>query len=64
MPALAPVERGSEPNGVAVELGVDVWLTAAAVAEEVVVVEDEVEDEVDVVDEDEVALGAELSVEE
>ena len=65
MPALAPVERGSELNGVAVELGVEVWLTAAAVTE-VVVVEEEVDDnEVEVVDvEVDVVVGAELAVEE
>jgi hypothetical protein len=80
MPALAPIERGPELNGVTVELGVDVWLTAAAVAAVVVVVEDEVDDdeaevvddEVEVVDDEvevvdaeaEVVVGSELAVEE
>lgn len=66
MPTLAPIERGSELNGVTVELGVDVWLTAAAVAAVVVVVEDEVDDdEVEVVDaEAEAVVGSELAVKE
>ena len=66
MPTLAPDETGSELNGAAVELGVGVWLTASAVAEVGVVVEDDVDDDVAVlVDaEAEVVVGAELAVEE
>lgn len=64
MPDLAPVERGSELNGVTVGLGLEVWLTAAAVAEVTVVIDDEVDvDEVDVV-ELEVVVAAELAVKE
>jgi hypothetical protein len=67
MPTLAPIERGSELNGVTVGLGVDVWLNAAAaaaVAAVVVVLEDEVDDnEVEVVDaEAEAVVGSELAV--
>jgi UbiD family decarboxylase len=63
IPALAPIDNESELNGVAVELGLESWLTAAAVAE-VIVVEDDVDvGEVEVV-EVELVVMAEPAVEE
>jgi hypothetical protein len=61
MPALAPIERGSELNAVTVELGAEVWLTAAAVEEVVVVVDEVDDDEVEVADV-EVEVVVELAV--
>jgi hypothetical protein len=63
IPALAPVERGSELNGVAVELGLEVWLTEAAVAD-VVMVEDGVDDDDMEAMELEAVVTAEPAVEE
>ena len=62
IPALAPIDKESELNGVAVELGLEVWLTAAAVTE-VIEVEDDVDDEMEVV-EVELVVMAEPAVEE
>ena len=62
IPALAPIDKESEPNGVAVELGLEVWPTAAAVTE-VIEVDDNVDDEVEVV-EVELVIMAEPAVEE
>jgi hypothetical protein len=63
IPALAPVDKESELNGVAVELGLEVWLTAAAVAE-VIVVEDNVDDDDVEVVEVKLVVMAEPAVEE
>jgi hypothetical protein len=65
IPALAPIGNESELNGMAVELGLEVWLAAAAAAvAEVTVVEDDVDDdEVEVV-EVELVVMAEPAVEE